>query len=177
MILKLIFLQSVLGLVAGHDNHDAWVNWTGEDQWPHGELNCWHGFREFDPQTQQRVYRVGVHAPAGLDTAWREYNLTFTAYLNSVVGQRFRPPIEFTMHATDDPLRDWVDGDKSVDFMYSDTGIYSCIATEIGAQPLGTTIAHQTVRGRDVALDVFRLVFAPSVWLALIVNSYTRQTR
>ena len=152
--MKLILLQILLGLVAGHDNHDAWVNWTADDHWPAGELDCWHGIREFDPLTQQRVYRVGVHAPAGIDTAWREYNLTFTTYLNAAVGQRFKPPIEFTMHPTDNPLRDWVDDDNSVDFMYSDTGIFSCIATEIGAQTLGTTIAHQEVRGREYALDV-----------------------
>ncbi|CAJ1961059.1 unnamed protein product [Cylindrotheca closterium] len=151
-----ILRLALLGLVTGHDNHDAWENWTAHEHWPPGELNCWHGFRTFDPLTQQRVYRIGVHAPAGVETALREYNLTFTTYLNAVVGKRFKPNIEFTMHATSDPLQDWVDGgDTSVDFMYSDTGIYSCIATEIGAQPIGTTVAHQSARGRDYALDQF----------------------
>ena len=155
MMIWIILLQALLSLVAGHEDHDSWVNWTAEEQWPHGELNCWHGFRDFDPLTQKRVYNVGVHAPAGIETAWREYNLTFTNYLNEVVGKRFKPHIEFKMYPTQDPLRDWIDGDESIDFMYSDTGIFSCIATEIGSQPLGTTIARQTVRGREYVLDVF----------------------
>eukprot|EP00526_Cylindrotheca_closterium_P002165 CAMPEP_0113655642 /NCGR_PEP_ID=MMETSP0017_2-20120614/29831_1 /TAXON_ID=2856 /ORGANISM="Cylindrotheca closterium" /LENGTH=930 /DNA_ID=CAMNT_0000568935 /DNA_START=231 /DNA_END=3019 /DNA_ORIENTATION=+ /assembly_acc=CAM_ASM_000147 len=147
---------AMLSLVAGHEDPSAWVNWTADDHWPEGELNCWHGFRDFDSLTQKRVYHVGVHAPAGIETAWREYNLTFTTYLNEVVGKRFKPNIEFIMEATDDPLRDWLDGDTTdVDFMYSDTGIFSCIATEVGAQPIATTVAKQSARGREYALDQF----------------------
>lgn len=168
-----ILSLALLSLVAGHDNHDAWVNWTSHDLWPEGELDCWHGFREFDPLTQKRVYRVGVHAPAGIETAWREYNLTFTSYLNTVVGKRFNPAIEFSMYATEDPLRDWIDGDNCADFMYSDTGIYSCIATEVGAQPIGTTIARQSARGRDYALDQFAgECFLKEVFLQLIAFEF-----
>lgn len=89
--------------------------------WPPGELNCAHGFRQFNPLTQKRVYHVGVHAPGGEEKAWREFNLTFETYLSHAVGRRWIPPIEFKMIATMNPLRDWVDNKADVDFMYSDT--------------------------------------------------------
>lgn len=124
-------------------------------QWPAGELNCAHGYREFDALHQKEVYYVGVHAPAGIDTAWREFNLTFEEYLDRTVGDRWVPPIRFKMKPTVDPLRDWVDRQEDVDFMYSDTGLYSCIGVEIGGQPLGTTISHLTARGRSYNLDIY----------------------
>ncbi|CAB9524010.1 activated protein kinase catalytic subunit alpha-1 [Seminavis robusta] len=125
-----------------------------DDHWPQGQLNCAHGFRQFDPLTQKKIYRVGVHAPNGLETARKEFNLTFETYLTHAVGRRWIPPIEFKMVPTMDPLRDWVDKNADVDFMYSDTGLYSCIGTEIGGQPLGTTISHLTARGRSYNLDM-----------------------
>eukprot|EP00980_Cylindrotheca_fusiformis_P005534 scaffold1172_cov115-Cylindrotheca_fusiformis.AAC.9 len=130
-------------------------DWTAEEQWPHGELNCAQGYREFDKITQKRTYQVGIHAPAGVETAYREHNMTFDKYLNEAVGKRWDPPIEFKIKVTDDPLRDWIDYGEEVDFMYTDTGIFSCIGIEIGAQPIGTTISRLTSRGRDYTLDIF----------------------
>lgn len=124
-------------------------------QWPYGELNCAHGYRRFDPLTQKRVYTVGVHAPSGIEVAWREFNLTFETYLDETVGKRWKPPLHFKMLPTVDPLKDWVDNEADVDFMYSDTGLYSCVGVEIGGQPLGTTISHLSARGREFNLDVF----------------------
>ena len=125
------------------------------EQWPAGELNCAHGMRKFEPLTQKRTYYVGVHATAGEETAWREFNLTFEEYLTKTVGARWEPPLKFRMKVTTDPLRDWVDNEEEVDFMYSDTGVFSCIGVEIGGQPLGTTISHLTVRGKGENLDVY----------------------
>ena len=81
--------------------------------------------------------------------------MTFETYLNEVVGKRWDPPISFKMVVTDNPLRDWIDQREEVDFMYSDTGIYSCIATEVGAQALGTTISRLSARDREYELDEF----------------------
>jgi hypothetical protein len=44
---------------------------------------------------------------------------------------------------------------NEIDFMYSDTGLYSCIGVEWGGQPLATSISHLTARGRQFDLDVF----------------------
>jgi hypothetical protein len=129
-------------------------NWTAAEQWPRGELNCVQGLREFDEVTQKRTYYVGVHAPAGVETAYSELNMTFEVYLNEAVGKRWDPPIEFKMKATQNPLEDWLDNGEEVDFMYTDTGVFSCIGTEVGAQPLATTIASLAARGRDYTLDV-----------------------
>eukprot|EP00980_Cylindrotheca_fusiformis_P016670 scaffold5022_cov110-Cylindrotheca_fusiformis.AAC.2 len=130
------------------------VNWNKEQHWQTGELNCTYGLREFNELTQKRVYTVGVHAPAGEDKAFREFNLTFVTYLNEVVGKRWDPPIEFRMTTTENPLVSWIDEGEEVDFMYSDTGIYSCVGTEIGSQPLGTTIADLKTRGHEYELDM-----------------------
>jgi hypothetical protein len=74
---------------------------------------------------------------------WRRLtvNMTFEVYLNEAVGKKWDPLIEFKMKATDAPLRDWLDNGEGVDFLYTDTGMFSCIGTEVGAQPIATTIA------------------------------------
>lgn len=155
------FLVAVLGLLAltplAHALEFDFLNPTFDpaEQWPAYELNCAHGYRQFDPLTQKKTYYVGVHATAGPETAWREFNLTFEEYLTRTVGARWNPPLEFKMKVSTDPLRDWVDNEEEVDFMYSDTGLYSCIGVEIGGQPLGTTISHLTVRGKSKNLDVY----------------------
>ena len=134
--------------------HTLPPGWTEEEQWPAGELNCTSATHSLQDR-QKQTYIVGVHAPSGVESAWREFNLTFVTYLNEVVGKRWDPPIEFKMAVTEDPLRDWIDKREEVDFMYTDTGVYSCIATEVGAQPLGTTVARLTARDRVYELDEF----------------------
>ena len=129
--------------------------WTAEEQWTPGNINCTHGTRAFNDFTQKPVYTVGVHAPAGADKAWEEYRLTFETYLTEVVGKRWDPPIEFKMEPSEYPLLDWLDNAAAVDFMYSDTGLYSCIGTEIGVEPLATTIASLEARGREYELDIY----------------------
>jgi hypothetical protein len=133
------------------------TNWTAEGYGPdgYGDSHCVQGLRAFDEMTQKRTYYVGVHAPTGVAIAYTEFNLTFEDYLNEAVGKKWDPPIEFKMKATDNPLEDWLDNDEEVDFMYTDTGIYSCIGTEIGAQPIATTIASLNARGRDYKLDIY----------------------
>lgn len=113
-----------------------------EQQWPAGALNCPHGLRDFDPLTQKRVYHVGVHAPAGIDTAWREFNLTFEEYLDRTVGDRWVPPIRFKMKPTVDPLKDWVDNEEDVDFMYSDTGKSSGMGLLPMSEPNSSRVSH-----------------------------------
>ena len=129
--------------------------WTPRSQWTIGDINCTHGLREFNEHTQKKVYTIGVHAPAGAEKAMQEYNMTFETYLTEVVGKRWDPPVEFKMKPTEWPLLSWIDLEEEVDFMYSDTGLYSCIGTEIGAQPLATTIASLESRGKHYELDIY----------------------
>jgi hypothetical protein len=119
-------------------------------------LNCTSGLRRFDPVIHKKTYYVGVHAPGGVNVAMREYNLTFQDYLTATAGQRFNEPIEFKMKPTISPIYSWVDAkDEEVDFFYSDTGVYSCIGVERGAQVVATTMSEFTVRNHGFQLDVF----------------------
>jgi len=146
----------VVGTVgANNKEYLDFEGWTPEQQWTIGDINCTYGTREFNEHTQKRVYTIGVHAPAGVEKAMNEFNMTFETYLTEVVGKRFDPPIEFKMKATEWPLHSWIDLEEEVDFMYSDTGLYSCIGTEIGAQPLATTIASLDSRGNHYELDIY----------------------
>ena len=72
-------------------------------------------------------------------------------------GRRFQPPIEFKMEVTTAPIFDWVDRRKEtdVDFFFADTGVFSCIGVEIGAEGLATLVSHTHVRGLTYDLDVF----------------------
>eukprot|EP00980_Cylindrotheca_fusiformis_P023385 scaffold10429_cov126-Cylindrotheca_fusiformis.AAC.16 len=145
-----------MGVVSGYSTESfGFANTTAEEQWPTGSLNCAQGFQKYDPLTQKRVYTVGVHAPSGSATARKELNLTFETYLNAAVGRRWDPPIQFKMRVSEDPLHDWIDEKEDVDFMYSDTGIYSCFGVEVGAQPLVNTVSHLKSRGRPYDLDIF----------------------
>eukprot|EP00980_Cylindrotheca_fusiformis_P023386 scaffold10429_cov126-Cylindrotheca_fusiformis.AAC.17 len=157
IITLLWILSSAMTGVASAYNTEScgFANTTAEEQWPTAILNCAQGFQTYDPLTQKRVYTVGVHAPSGNETALKELNLTFETYLNAAVGRRWDPPIQFKMRVSEDPLHDWIDEKEDVDFMYSDTGIYSCFGVEIGAKPLVTTVSHLKSRGRPYELDIF----------------------
>jgi ABC-type phosphate/phosphonate transport system substrate-binding protein len=146
--------RSLLFLLVAHLLRVSSQNNDIGDLWPAGKLNCVQGFRPFKPVTQQRLYHVGVHASAGIETAKKEFNLTFEDYLNEAVGKRWDPPIEFKMTITDDPIRDWLDNEGDADFMYTDTGVYSCIGVEIGANSIATTVARLDSRGREYQLDI-----------------------
>ena len=111
--------------------------------------------KKFDPKWHKKKYRVGVHARHGFEFAYLEYNKTFTEYLTATAGQRFDPPIEFeTVPVNFQGLFDAVEED-TVDFFFSDPGIYSCIGIEFGAQPLATVISRLEARGNVYDLDVY----------------------
>jgi hypothetical protein len=40
-------------------------------------LECVSPIRPFDPHIHKSIYKVGVHAIRGLETAMTEYNITF----------------------------------------------------------------------------------------------------
>lgn len=128
--------------------------WDPKEYWPAGGLDCVQGFRQFNELTQKKTYNIGIYAPDNIDTTVREFNLTFETYLTETVGKRWNPPIEFKMVPTRYPLIAWIDQDQDVDMMYADSGFFSCTGTEIGAQPLGTTLSRTKVRGRYYDLDV-----------------------
>lgn len=66
------------------------------------------------------------------------------------------------MVPTQTPIWSWVDLAKEtdVDFIFADSGVYSCIGVERGATALATKVAHEEVRGRLYDLDVYGGMFA-----------------
>lgn len=121
---------------------------------PAEQLDCAQGYRQFNELTQKKIYNIGIYAPDSIEHTVNEFNLTFETYLTETVGKRWNPPIEFKMVPTRYPLIAWIDEDQDVDMMYADAGFFSCTGTEIGAQPLGTTLSRTKVRGRYYDLDV-----------------------
>eukprot|EP00980_Cylindrotheca_fusiformis_P020566 scaffold7641_cov115-Cylindrotheca_fusiformis.AAC.12 len=130
------------------------ANWNASEHWPLGELNCAQGLRSFNERTQKRTYNIGVYAPDNVEETMKAFNMTFETYLTETVGKRWDPPISFKMVPTRYPLIDWIDEKQDVDFMYADSGFFSCTGTEIGAVALATTLSRTTVRGREYDLDV-----------------------
>lgn len=116
---------------------------------------CLGGLQVFDEFIHKEVYTVGVHAAGGIEVALMEFNWTFEDYLTATAGQRFDPPIKFQMEATELPLNSWIHTKNDIDFFYSDTGIYSCVGVEIGAEPIATTIKQFNLRGKEQNLDMF----------------------
>lgn len=51
----------------------------------------------FDASRHKSVYKVGVLAIRGEESAYKEFNKTFSDYLTETAGQRFDPPIAFEM--------------------------------------------------------------------------------
>jgi hypothetical protein len=150
-----IAVLALINVVSGHEGEYMDLStWTAEEHWPAGQLNCAQGFRHFKELTQKRTYNIGVYAPDHIEKTRNEFNLTFETYLTETVGKRWKPPIQFKMVPTRYPLIAWIDENQDVDFMYADSGFFSCTGTEIGAQPLGTTLSRTTVRGRDYDLDI-----------------------
>ncbi|CAB9517043.1 Ephrin type-B receptor 3 (Fragment) [Seminavis robusta] len=109
----------------------------------------------FDPRVHKRHYKVGIHAIRGLEAAEEEYKMAFETYLTQTAGRRFDPPVDFTIvAATMNGIFEQLE-DDSLDFLYVNPGVYSCVGVEFGANPLATIISRLEVRGLTWDLDVF----------------------
>ncbi|CAB9517041.1 activated protein kinase catalytic subunit alpha-1 [Seminavis robusta] len=115
-----------------------------------------HGERHpFDPRVHKRHYKVGIHAIRGLEAAEEEYKMAFETYLTQTAGRRFDPPVDFTIvAATMNGIFEQLE-DDSLDFLYVNPGVYSCVGVEFGANPLATIISRLEIRGLTWDLDVF----------------------
>ena len=90
-----------------------------------------------------------------MEAATDNYEMAFSEYLTATAGQRFTEPIEFELVVLDfDNIILGID-EGTVDFVFANPGIYSCIGVERGAQPLATKISRYSTRSRVYDLDVF----------------------
>jgi hypothetical protein len=72
---------------------------------------------------------------------------------------RFHPPIKFEVVPLLEEVFE-VHDNKEIDFLYANAGVYSCVATEIGATALATAVKRLKVRDRTFDLDVYGGVIA-----------------
>jgi hypothetical protein len=116
---------------------------------------CQSQLRPFKAQTEgDRLLRVGVHSIRGFDKDLEEYSTLFNDYLTKTAGRRFDPPLEFEMvPLTFDAIMDTASR-KSIDFVFANPSIYSCLGIEIGASALATVVSKQVLRDRVYELDV-----------------------
>jgi guanylate cyclase len=105
------------------------------------------------PTPEQSVYRVGVMAIRGIETAFDEFSQTFSNYLTLTVGNRFDPPITFETVPV--AFTDTVHQLSTYDFVYANPSVFSCIESEVGANSLVSQIALRTVGGEDFSLTHF----------------------
>jgi hypothetical protein len=102
---------------------------------------------------EQSVYRVGVMAIRGIETAFDEFSQTFSNYLSLTVGNRFDPPISFETVPV--AFTDIVDRLSTYDFVYANPSVFSCIESEVGANSLVSQIALRTVGGEKYSHTQF----------------------
>ena len=105
------------------------------------------------PAPQQRVYRVGVMAIRGIETALAEFDRTFGDYLSYAAGRQFDPPIAFETVPVN--FGDIVDELSRMDFVFANPSVFSCIESEVGANSLVSQISQKNVNGNEFNLIQF----------------------
>lgn len=104
-------------------------------------------------------YRIGVLAIRGVESAYAEFNHTFSKYLTEVAGKDFDPPISFETIAVpfgkreNDPLNLLTSDDY--DFVFTNPSMFSCIQSEMGASSLVSMISKRKVNGKVHHLTKF----------------------
>eukprot|EP00529_Nitzschia_sp_RCC80_P006728 CAMPEP_0113493838 /NCGR_PEP_ID=MMETSP0014_2-20120614/28800_1 /TAXON_ID=2857 /ORGANISM="Nitzschia sp." /LENGTH=1552 /DNA_ID=CAMNT_0000387717 /DNA_START=353 /DNA_END=5011 /DNA_ORIENTATION=- /assembly_acc=CAM_ASM_000159 len=109
----------------------------------------------YDPQRHQQVYTVGVLAIRGFESAYNDFNKTFSEYLTLTAGQRFDPPVRFEMKPLNfNTLFSDVE-DSLVDFIYVNPSAFSCIESEYEALSLVSQVSRRRVSGNVYDLKKF----------------------
>lgn len=101
--------------------------------------------------SKQQVYKVGVLAITGIQSAYDDYNATFSEYLTASAGTRFVPPIRFEMEPLDISLSSIDD----MDFLYVNPFVFSCVESERGAHALVSQVSRRVVGGTVYNLTKF----------------------
>ena len=83
------------------------------------------------------------------------YNVTYAQYLTATAGQRFDPPIKFDIVPVNLETLSKKGLQEEVDFFFSSSAVFSCMASEQGAQALTTIINRREARGHTYDLDTY----------------------
>lgn len=111
--------------------------------------------RYFNPLIHKPRYRVGIYSSESDEVVYDMYNVTFAQYLTATAGQRFDPPIEFDIIPVTLESLSQKAIKEEVDFFFSSSAVFSCMAAEHKAQPLVTIINRREARGRVYELDQY----------------------
>ncbi|CAB9509368.1 activated protein kinase catalytic subunit alpha-1 [Seminavis robusta] len=120
-----------------------------------GPLSCTTVVHQFNPRIHKPTYRVGVYASEGEKVAFQLYGTLFSDYLTETAGKRFNPPVAFELVPVSLSSLMELAENENVDFMFSSSSVFSCMATEYQAQPLATIINRRSARGYEYDLDVY----------------------
>lgn len=134
------------------------TNWTIVDRYDfdEGDMECSSIGRTFNPQIHKDTYKVYIHSIRGFDATMELFGGVFRDSLTATAGQRFNPPIKFTVAPVNyEDLFLALEDDEQVDFFTGNPGTYTCVGVEYGAQPLVTFVSRLEVRGHIFDLDVF----------------------
>ena len=116
---------------------------------------CITRIHNFDPLQHKARYRVGIYSSESDEVVYRMYNVTYAQYLTATAGQRFDPPIQFDIVPVSlDSLANKA-ATEEVDFFFSSSAVFSCMAAEYKAQPLTTIVNRREARGHSYDLDVY----------------------
>jgi hypothetical protein len=97
-----------------------------------GAVTCTHGLL----RSKQVTYTIAGMS-TGNQSIWpARFKPTFETYLNSAVGTKFSPPIQFVLQVVDF-ISIFATVEKGLaDFVYPTSSIFSCLDSEYGLMPL-----------------------------------------
>ena len=108
-----------------------------------------------DDKQHKPLYKVGVLAIRGLESAFQQYNAIFAEYLTATVGRRFEPSIKFEVYPLsfqsvfDEAER------RGVDFLFVSPSPFACVEAQYGAQALVTKVTQSVVDGKTYKMSEF----------------------
>jgi len=146
LLLLLLLLLLLVGEAQGQEGDD--------DEGRSSSSLCFRT-TAYDASRHKSVYKVGVLAIRGKESAYKEFNKTFSDFLSETAGQRFDPPIAFEMVPLDfvSLFEDTDSG--NVDFLYVNPSAFSCIESEHDARSLVSQISLRNVQGNSYNLRRF----------------------
>lgn len=116
---------------------------------------CTTIIHNFDPLVHKPRYTVGIYSSESDEVVYRMYNVTYAQYLTATAGRRFDPPIEFDIVPVNLDTLSKKALKEEVDFFFSSSAVFSCMASEQGAQALTTIINRREARGHVYDLDMY----------------------
>ena len=104
----------------------------------------------------QKLTYVIAGMTTGDGSTWpARYKPTFETYLNSEVGTKFTPPINFVLKAVDSVDIFTLAGSGMADFVYPTSGIFSCLDSEFGLMPLATIRRSYVIDDQQYLLNKY----------------------